>query len=342
MSITSSIGIGFCVLLLCAGASGVEVHKGTIGDSLYQIAEPDKWNGKLVMLAHGYRPTEEPLRAAFPISEHFHQTLLSRGWMIASTSYRRNGFLLDDAIEDLYQLLDQVEKQFDKPRQVTISGNSMGGGIVTRIAESDQTRVHGVIALGAFLSFNDSSYAANIPILFVSNRSELDGPRDYVAKSTKGKVKPVLWTIDRDGHVNLNDEEWLIGFDALQAFIAGTRPEPNRDITVVSTLESRATFTEAGAVTRIQSINESFGNINTELNQTDIDRLKLSEGDYLVCVHGPNTAKVYFGTTYSDVKRGDWVAFMTAEGNLRLARNFENAAETLKVKVGDLVLIGKL
>ena len=51
---------------------------------------------------------------------------------------------------------------------------------------------------------------------------------------------------------------------------------------------------------------------------------------------------VYLASTYSDVPEGDWVAFMTAEGYLKIARNGANANQTLGCKKGDTISIGPL
>ena len=48
------------------------------------------------------------------------------------------------------------------------------------------------------------------------------------------------------------------------------------------------------------------------------------------------------GTTYSDVPRGGWVALLNRDGTLRIARNLENAGETLGAKAGDRLFIKPL
>jgi hypothetical protein len=48
---------------------------------------------------------------------------------------------------------------------------------------------------------------------------------------------------------------------------------------------------------------------------------------------------VQFGKNFSTAKRGEWIAFPTAEGFFWLARVYGNAAESIKVNVGDEFVI---
>lgn len=89
----------------------------------------------------------------------------------------------------------------------------------------------------------------------------------------------------------------------------------------------------------VVAIDDEYGNIETDLGPAAIEELGLSMGDTFPVGAGDNEVKVYLGSTYSDVPRGDWVAFITSGGNLQIARNFENAAATLDVKVGDTITL---
>jgi len=86
-------------------------------------------------------------------------------------------------------------------------------------------------------------------------------------------------------------------------------------------------------------ISEEYGNIETNATAAALEEIGLSAGDSFPVGFDGKEVRVYLGTTYSDVPRGDWVAFITEAGNLRLARNFENAATTLGVEVGDTLVL---
>ena len=92
---------------------------------------------------------------------------------------------------------------------------------------------------------------------------------------------------------------------------------------------------------KIEIIGEEYGNIDTTLTQTDLDKLDLKVGDDFALTHNTTTVTVHLGKTYEDVEKGEWVSFLNWEDKLRLARSFANASETLKAEVGDDITIRK-
>lgn len=93
------------------------------------------------------------------------------------------------------------------------------------------------------------------------------------------------------------------------------------------------------ATAEVMHIDDVHGNIDTNATADTLDELDLSKGDSFPVAYGDREVTVYLGETYSDVPRGDWIAFITGEGNLRIARNFEDAASTLGVEVGDTITL---
>lgn len=89
----------------------------------------------------------------------------------------------------------------------------------------------------------------------------------------------------------------------------------------------------------VVSIAPRFGNIDTSIGPKDLASLGIKRGDTFQVGFSGKRFDVYLGETYSDVPKGDWVAFMTAKGRLRIARNFDNAAQTLGVKQGDSITL---
>ncbi len=93
------------------------------------------------------------------------------------------------------------------------------------------------------------------------------------------------------------------------------------------------------AATEVMRVDEEHGNIDTNATAETLDELGLSKGDTFPVGFGDTEVMVYLGDTYSDVPRGDWVAFITSYGNLRIARNYDNAAAALGVAVGDTITL---
>src|SRR5258707_4017357 len=86
---------------LFAAAPVFTTETGEIEGAKFTLLRPHTWNNRVLLLAHGLRDADRPLVAdLFP--EHLaYRALLDEGWIIAKTSYRRNGVIVADAIKDL-------------------------------------------------------------------------------------------------------------------------------------------------------------------------------------------------------------------------------------------------
>ena len=330
--------------------SAYQIQRGEIEGAKFTIAVPKKWSGCLLLLAHGLRPESAPLTADFAPEAPVFQHLLSEGWMIAATSYRRNGvIIIVEAVEDINRLQQHIVKTYGKPMRVLIDGSSMGGTIVTLIAETQPEEYDGVLAIGAALSLQDPhhpyllTYVPRIPLLFLSNQNEVTGPREYVQKAGKASVLPALWYVARDGHVNVTHAEHEAAIRALIRYIETGRIKHSKDATIHPAVrESSAKFKDGGAYGKVTKIHPSYGNLNPEFIEADLKTLRLAPNSHFQVKFREKSFKVFLGTTYSDVPRGEWVAFLTAEGNLKIARNFANAAKALGCQSGDMIFIGPL
>jgi pimeloyl-ACP methyl ester carboxylesterase len=106
--------------------------------ALYQICFPSNWNGDLVLYAHGHVPADRPL--ALPNDQVGGQTLggtiNSLGYAYGTTSYRRNGLLGPEGVEDLVELEATVRKLYrPDPGRTILVGVSEGGMVVGLAAE---------------------------------------------------------------------------------------------------------------------------------------------------------------------------------------------------------------
>jgi pimeloyl-ACP methyl ester carboxylesterase len=104
--------------------------------ALYEMCLPDAWNGDLVIYAHGYMATVEPVELpdeTFPGGSSIASVVNSLGFAFATTSYRTNGLVIMEGIEDVVQLVDLFTARFGDPNRVFLVGPSEGG-IVTALA----------------------------------------------------------------------------------------------------------------------------------------------------------------------------------------------------------------
>ena len=332
-----------------AAAGGFTIINGVLDGAPYQIAIPAGANGNVLIHAHGFRPAEEPLVAELELENTAHRRFLDNGWIIAMSAYRRNGMIVSDAMTDLLGLRDLIEKDHGPLAMVLLEGQSMGGSIVTHLAESRPDRFHGALAVGAALGVTDPgqplslNHRPQIPLLFVSNRSEMAAPRSYLEAATNATIRPVLWTIDRDGHVNLNEDERLIALDALVAWISTGSIAPVRDITVEHLPESSEVILEnAAGIGRVIRITSTHGNVFINFTDRDFRQLSIEPGDDFQLTLGDTSVTIRYGTTFSEVTKGEWIAFPTADGDTIVAINHGNAFNHLQPEIGDTVRITPL
>ena len=90
---------------------------------------------------------------------------------------------------------------------------------------------------------------------------------------------------------------------------------------------------------RVFAINSEWGNIDTEFVYPDLEKLGISKGVSFTVQFEEKSFKVMMATTYDDVPNGEWVAFLTAEGYLRIARNLDSAVKLPGCKPGDNIII---
>jgi pimeloyl-ACP methyl ester carboxylesterase len=117
--------------------------------ALYRVCFPGQWNGDLVLFAHGYVAPQQEL--AIPDQNVGGQSVSSLitglGYAYATTSFRANGLVAPDAVDDLLELTDTVDARYrpDPIRRVVV-GFSEGGLVATLSVEHHPDRFDGALA----------------------------------------------------------------------------------------------------------------------------------------------------------------------------------------------------
>lgn len=338
----------FLLLLLCVASLRAETTRGEIGGAKFTVAAPDVWQGKLVLIAHGYRPENAPLGAELDASDDFAAPLVKQGWAVAITSYRRNGWIIEDAILDLKALRDYIAEKHGAMKRCIIVGNSMGGLIGTLIAEGAMDGVQGVVNIGAFLGepekenafYHSLTWKPKAPILFLTNQDELEHPKHYLGKA--GPDMTALWEVRRDGHCNTSDAENLQAVLAVDAWIDGKQPEKEKDGTVPApNRPSTAMKTDGGLTGKIRMASESWGNLSTAFVAADLESIGLKIGDKAVVSNGENKLEVSVVNYRSDAEQGKGALYLTPNGWVIVTINGGNAAKALGVTTGGEIRLSK-
>jgi pimeloyl-ACP methyl ester carboxylesterase len=341
-----------------AAPGAVRLDTGVIDGAKFAIARPAAWNGSLLLVAHGFRDAHAPLVADLNPRHLADQTLLGEGWMIATTSYRRNGMIIRDAITDLENLRAHIAARYGEPQVTILEGFSMGGAIVTLMAEQFSDHCQGAVAVGAALQAHEPGgpLAFNlqpaIPLVFLTNQSELDGPRHYLAAPFDRPVPPVLLEVKRDGHGNVNQRELLVAIRAVLTLAAG-QPLSLPAIdgapgwydatrTPAPGLSRVRLLNDGGFEARVTDVDAIHGNVTLDAQPLDLAQASIAPGTQFELAAGGRTFRVRYGRDFPSVPRGRWVAFPDADGFLLLGRNQDNAAATAGLAAGDTVVIHRV
>jgi pimeloyl-ACP methyl ester carboxylesterase len=117
--------------------------------ALYRICFPDQWNGDLVLFAHGYVAPQHDLAIPEEMvgGQSASSVVTGMGYAYATTSYRANGLVAPDAVDDLLELADTMDARFrpDPARRVVV-GFSEGGLVATLAVERHPDRFNGALA----------------------------------------------------------------------------------------------------------------------------------------------------------------------------------------------------
>jgi len=131
---------------------GAKAYFGKYDGGVYHVEIPDKWNGELVLSAHGYvaagqgRGTQ--LRVGEPL---FRKHLVERGYAWAASSYRCNGYVPGQGLLDTIALVD-LFKTLNGGRaagRVYLTGTSMGGHVTVLGMHAFPTAFAGGLAMCA-------------------------------------------------------------------------------------------------------------------------------------------------------------------------------------------------
>ena len=334
------------------------VVTGEIEGAKFTLVRPVFWNRGVLLLAHGLRDESAPLVADLNPAHLAYHTLVEEGWIVAKTSYRRNGLIIRDAVADLVNLRAFVSKTYGEPQRVILEGDSMGGAIVTLIAEQFPEGFNGAVAVDAALQVRERgdplafNLQPQLPLVFLSTQDEVAAPRRYLVAPLERTVRPVLLTVAREGHVNVNQRERLAAIRALVSLIERRSVDLPRadggpgfyDATqpVVPVTSQVRLLNEGGFEARVVEVTAGFGNLLINVQPSDMVVADIAPGSWFELAAKDRTYRVLYGRDFTSVKRGEWVAFPNADGFFCVARNHDNAAATAGLKESDPLVIRRL
>jgi len=82
-------------------------------------------------------------------------------------------------------------------------------------------------------------------------------------------------------------------------------------------------------------IDPVYGNVHTRYVQADFDRLGIAKGSAFTVRFNDREHRILLGGAYSDVQKGELVAFFMHDGRLQIACNMASAAALLGCRQGE-------
>lgn len=110
------------------------VLQGVHEHAAYVIEVPPRWNGELLMWAHGYRGQGTVLTVD-PPGFDLRARLLRQGYAWAASSYYANGFDIRAGVLSTRALAGLFGRAVRRPHRTFIAGVSMGGYVIARSLE---------------------------------------------------------------------------------------------------------------------------------------------------------------------------------------------------------------
>jgi pimeloyl-ACP methyl ester carboxylesterase len=99
---------------------------GVLKNAGFRIEVPENWNGEVVMWAHGFAGWGCDLNVDNPPMRKY---LVEHGYAWAASSYAKNGYAVQQGVDDTMRLLDYFHSEYGSSDNAYMTGASMGGHI---------------------------------------------------------------------------------------------------------------------------------------------------------------------------------------------------------------------
>jgi hypothetical protein len=160
--------------LALPSASGACLPDGVQSSgAAYRICMPATWNGGLLVFAHGYVDTTQPLgipedQLVLPDGTSIPDLINSLGYAFAVSGYSVNGLAVLQGISDSADLVNIFTTTVGQPKKVLIAGPSEGG-LVTALSVERYPNIYngGLAACGPIGDFpSEVNYLGNFRVVF--------------------------------------------------------------------------------------------------------------------------------------------------------------------------------
>ncbi|CAM3895957.1 hypothetical protein KIPE111705_30330 [Kibdelosporangium persicum] len=131
----------------------------------YSVAIPRGWNGTLVLHTHGGPDLGAPTQDRSVDDLTRWSVMVREGYAWAGSSYRRGGYGTQMAVLDTENLRAMFTRSFGKPRTTLLHGQSWGGNIAAKAAET--YKYDGVLLTNGVLAGGSRGYNYRVDLRVV-------------------------------------------------------------------------------------------------------------------------------------------------------------------------------
>lgn len=127
--------------------------------AFYALAVPREWNGDLVVHAHGGPDLDDPVDASRSLDDLGRWSVMVReGYAWAGSTYRRGGYGVRMATADTESVRRTFVERFGEPGRTLLHGQSWGGDVAAKLAETDGSAYDGVLLTNGVLAGGTRGY----------------------------------------------------------------------------------------------------------------------------------------------------------------------------------------
>ena len=149
--------------------AAITVEGETGPGAQYALHVPERWNGDLVLYAHGIRDASTPVDLRDQDGyQAIRDQLLAQGYAFGYSSYSENGLAIQDGGQRTHQLSGIFTSKFARPERVFLMGHSLGGVVAVKLAEAYPQQYAGALAMCAQLGGTQATadYMGHVRVLF--------------------------------------------------------------------------------------------------------------------------------------------------------------------------------
>jgi pimeloyl-ACP methyl ester carboxylesterase len=154
---------------------------GEINGAKYSIVLPAKWNGTLLLYSHGYRfaqpgpPDFGPISTAAQVdstdadgsgTDTLAKDLLSKGYALAGSSYKSNGWAVSDGVQAGQDLHSKFVSLVGQPLRTYVWGDSLGGLITELLSEKNPQWVDGAAPMCGAVAGPNLNFDAALDVAY--------------------------------------------------------------------------------------------------------------------------------------------------------------------------------